>query len=74
MVHEVTLRNTGRVPAAYSFRAPAPGKPICMPWHWPFPAAGVVQAGEDVVLKLTCCVDETLAAGLTEGSEMNGGA
>jgi hypothetical protein len=72
VVREVTLRNTGRVPAGFSFRAPAPGKPICMPWYWPFPAAGIVPAGEEVVLTLTACVDETLSAGLTCGGEMNG--
>ncbi|BEI96950.1 hypothetical protein CcaverHIS631_0205390 [Cutaneotrichosporon cavernicola] len=71
VVREITLRNTGRVPAGFSFREPAPGKPICMPWYWPFPAAGVVPAGEEVVLTLTACVDETLSADLTCGGEMN---
>ncbi|BEJ11943.1 hypothetical protein CspHIS471_0204030 [Cutaneotrichosporon sp. HIS471] len=71
VVREITLRNTGRVPAGFSFREPAPGKPICLSWYWPFPAAGVVPAGEEVVLTLTACVDETLSADLTCGGEMN---
>ncbi|TXT06026.1 hypothetical protein VHUM_03499 [Vanrija humicola] len=68
---EVVLRNTGRVPATFSFRTPSPGKPICKPWFWPFPAAGVVESGQEMTVTIEAYVDEEHAAALTGGREMN---
>lgn len=69
---EVVLRNTGRVPATFSFRTPSPGKPICKPWFWPFPAAGVVESGQEIKVIIEAYVDEEHAAALTGGRDMNG--
>ncbi|KAL1409612.1 hypothetical protein Q8F55_003607 [Vanrija albida] len=68
---EIVLRNTGRVPATFSFRTPSPGKPICKPWFWPFPAAGVVESGQEVSLIVEAFVDEDHAAALTGGQDLN---
>jgi hypothetical protein len=68
---ELILRNTGRVPAPFSFRAPSPGKGICKPWFWPFPAAGVVGSGQELRVIVTADVGDEHAAALTGGEDMN---
>lgn len=69
---EIILRNTGRVPAQFSFREPGPGKPICKPWFWPFPSTGTVESGKDVKIVVTLDVDDHSSLALTGGEEMNG--
>jgi hypothetical protein len=68
---ELVLRNTGRVPATFSFRVPSPGKPICKPWFWPFPSSGVVQSGHEFRITVTSDVDQSQCLSLTCGEEMN---
>lgn len=66
------LKNTGLVPATFSFREPAPGKAICKPWFWPFPSTGIVDSGKELTLTVTCAVEEASAGKLTLGEDMNG--
>lgn len=72
VTREIKLRNTGLVPATYSFRAPAPGKAICKPWFWPFPATAVIDKGKEATLTITCMVDEACTPELSLGEQMNG--
>ncbi|WVF66286.1 hypothetical protein IAT40_001026 [Kwoniella sp. CBS 6097] len=71
VVREVKLRNVGRVPATYSFKPPSSDKPICKPFMWPFPATAVVEPGQDVSLKVVICINDSAAAKLTLGEDIN---
>nr|ODN77240.1 hypothetical protein L203_06319 [Cryptococcus depauperatus CBS 7841] len=68
-VRKVRLRNGGKVPATFSFRAPGPDKPICKPFIWPYPCSGTVPPEGEWILKVVADVDELWASRLTLGSE-----
>ncbi|KAK8845296.1 hypothetical protein IAR55_006009 [Kwoniella newhampshirensis] len=71
VARSIKLRNTGRVPAVYSFKSPSADKPICKPFIWPFPASAVVEPGQDLDLRVIVNVDEIWSAKLTLGEDVN---
>ncbi|KAL7419973.1 hypothetical protein Q5752_004936 [Cryptotrichosporon argae] len=71
VVREVHLRNDGRVPATFSFRAPSASRPICKHWFWPVPAAGTVWPGSSMSLRVTLFVTEADSLKLSAGGEVN---
>ncbi|RXK37280.1 hypothetical protein M231_05422 [Tremella mesenterica] len=64
-LRQLTLRNSGKVPSTFSFKGPAPDKPICKPFLWPFPSHGVVPAGQERVVQVVMYVDEDWALRFT---------
>ena len=87
VVREIVLRNKGRVPAMFNFKAPSSDKPICalsafspnMPLTpgkepiWPFPCTGTVEAGQTMTLKVTLSVDVSWTRRLSLAEEdLNG--
>ncbi|KAI9636052.1 Endonuclease/exonuclease/phosphatase [Dioszegia hungarica] len=70
-VQDIVLRNTGRVPAAFSFREPGAGKSICKPYFWVMPSSGVVEPGQALSLRIVAFVGEDHARDLTAGQDMN---
>ncbi|WWC67008.1 uncharacterized protein I206_100915 [Kwoniella pini CBS 10737] len=66
---QIKLRNTGRVPATYSFKPPSSDKPICKSFMWLYPATAVVAPKQEMTLKVVIDVDEYWSSKLSSGSE-----
>ncbi|ORY31996.1 Endonuclease/exonuclease/phosphatase [Naematelia encephala] len=65
------IRNPGRVPASWAFKAPGLDKPISKAFLYPFPSSGTIEPGQDIELRVVAFVDEQWAPRLTLGDDMN---
>ncbi|KAL1738230.1 hypothetical protein HDZ31DRAFT_70233 [Schizophyllum fasciatum] len=63
---ELTIKNTGKIPSAFRFVAPAPGKLIAPHWLRLSLSAGLLLPGETATITLTATIDNGAAAELNQ--------